>query len=441
MPAPRTRAPPHRWRRIVVAVVLAVVVGIPLGTAVGLYALYRLTVGDAPRLTDAADAGLRLVGGPRLPGRDPAGALPDWQGRERVNILLLGIDYRSGDEGLPRTDTMIVVTVDPVSKSAAMLSLPRDLWVYIPSHGMNRINSAYEQGEVQRRGNGPQIAARTVSDFLGVPIHHYVIVGFAGFEKLVNLVGGVTVDIERPIKDDQYPDEDYAIRRIYQHPGLQRLDGEAALWYVRTRHSDSDFFRARRQQRFLISVRNQAFQLNLLPKAPALLVAAAEAFKTDLPPNELLALAKLAREIDAGRVQARVIDETFTTQWFTPAGADVQVPRKEAVQRLVRSLFGDGRLAAEGARIEVQNGTPQMGLAKQASDWLEQLGLNVVRTTNAPSPVNETVIIDHAGKEQTRRFLLQQLRLDPSRVRLESPPSDDVDVRIILGRDFRLPAQ
>jgi polyisoprenyl-teichoic acid--peptidoglycan teichoic acid transferase len=274
---------------------------------------------------------------PRL--EDTKVETPAWSSKGRVTFLLLGTDQREGDPSPPRTDTIMVATIDPETRTAGILSLPRDLWVSIPGYANERINSAYALGEADKPGGGPELARKTVEQLLGVPIHHYALVGFAGFEKLVNLIGGVVVDVERPIKDNEYPDQDYNVRRIFFQPGLQRLDGESALWYVRTRHADSDFGRARRQQQFLLGVRRQALQLNLLPKAPAMIAALSDAVKTDLRTTEILGLANIAKDLDSSRVTNRVVDESMTTHWVTPTGAQVEVPDRAAIKKLVQELF------------------------------------------------------------------------------------------------------
>ncbi|MDQ3702895.1 MAG: LCP family protein, partial [Chloroflexota bacterium] len=275
---------------------------------------------------------------PRLDA--PSVDTPEWSAQGRVNVLLLGTDRRDGETDIPRTDTIIVLTIDPVSRTGGLLSLPRDLWVTIPGHGSDRINAAFELGESGRRGGGPELTKKAVEQLLGVPIHHYAIVGFTGFKRLVDQVGGVVVDVERPIKDDEYPDQNYSLRRIYFQPGLQRLTGETALWYVRTRHADSDFGRARRQQQFLLGFRQQVLHLNLLPRAPAILTALSDTFQTDFRPQEMLVLARVARDIDTSRLVNRVVDESMTTHWVTPAGAQVEIPDRLALRRVVQEVFG-----------------------------------------------------------------------------------------------------
>jgi LCP family protein required for cell wall assembly len=167
---------------------------------------------------------------------------PRWNGKERVNILVLGVDQRPGERGPWRTDTMIVVSVDPVSKSAGMLSLPRDLWVEIPGYGQDRINTAYVVGDLNKfPGGGPALAKKTVQYNLGEPIHYYVRVNFLAFQKLIDLIGGVDIYVEQEINDPTYPDMNYGYDPLHIPAGWQHLDGALALKYARTRHASSDF--------------------------------------------------------------------------------------------------------------------------------------------------------------------------------------------------------
>jgi LCP family protein required for cell wall assembly len=305
-------------------------------TLVGVMVCVPVSVGAA--LYVALDGAFGTFSLPRL---TPSTVdVPEWSGKERVNFLVLGTDRREGETGGTRTDTVIVLTLDPVSRRAGMLSLPRDLWVTIPGYGQERINAAYELGEQAKPGGGPELARKTVEQLLGVPVHHYALVGFAGFQRLVNEVGGVVVDVERPIKDNEYPDRDYSLRRIFFQPGLQRLDGESALWYVRTRHADSDYGRARRQQQVLLALRAQALRLDLLPKVPGILAALADTVKTDLRPADLVGLARIAKDVDTAHLVNRVVDESMTRRWVTPAGAQVEVPDAAAVRRTAQEVFG-----------------------------------------------------------------------------------------------------
>ena len=155
---------------------------------------------------------------------------PNWSKNEPVNILLLGLDFRPEEQD-SRADTMIVVHIDPAEKTATMLSIPRDLWVPIPGHGEARINAAFQLGEDDKTtpGGGPGLAMATVEDNFNIPIHYFAQVDFTGFERIVDAMGGINIDVPRPLADNEYPYGDYGYSRIYVPAGLQHLDGHTAL--------------------------------------------------------------------------------------------------------------------------------------------------------------------------------------------------------------------
>jgi LCP family protein required for cell wall assembly len=161
-------------------------------------------------------------------------------------VLLLGLDARPG-ESTGRSDALVVAHIDPERQTAALLSLPRDLWVAIPGIGEGKINGAYVQG-------GAQTAAATVGQALGVKIDHTVVIDFAGFRSLIDALGGITVDVPRELYDSKFPTDDYGIVEAHFLPGPQLMDGKQALTYSRIRHPDSDFARMRRQQAVLIGI-------------------------------------------------------------------------------------------------------------------------------------------------------------------------------------------
>src|SRR6202011_1980747 len=261
--------------------------------------------------------------------------LPDWQGNERINILLLGIDKRD-DEPIAgtRSDTMMLASIDPVSKSAALISLPRDMWVNIPgctysqgcSGGQQRINVAHAVG-------GPQLAEQTVTADFGIPIQYYARVDFRGFQQLVDTVGGVVIDVDQPVKDDEYPTDDYGYQRIYFGPGPQLMDGRTALEYARSRHGTSDFARAGRQQKVIVNLRSRALQLNMLSKAPELVSIIQNSLSTDLTPVQMLSLGKLASQIDRSKIVNVVIDTNYVTPFKGSDGADLLQPNFPAIRR------------------------------------------------------------------------------------------------------------
>jgi LCP family protein required for cell wall assembly len=391
------------------------------------------------------------------PGATAVPELPRWNGHERVNVLLLGIDQREGEEGPWRTDTVLVLTLDPVTMSAGMLSIPRDLWVTVPGYDeQNRINTAHYYGDAYGYpGGGPALARDTVTWNLGVPLHFYVRVNFNAFETVIDEIGGIDLYIPESIEDPYYPDEGYGYDPFYIEAGQHRLDGKTALKYARTRASfGGDFDRGRRQQQVLLAVRDQVVELDQLPrllvKAPTLLDALGDAVRTDMSLEQAKQLAQLAVEIGPEQIVTAVLDHNYTSAWETPDGAQVLISNREAMRELRSLLFaepqvvGNGvtmveRLAAEGARILVLNGSSVAGLARSTSDFLTALNFQVVEVGDAGALYDNTLIVDYAGKPYTSKQLATLFRLPLSNVISGSSPDGEYDVTVILGIDFQLP--
>jgi LCP family protein required for cell wall assembly len=186
--------------------------------------------------------------GDQVGGADPNETAPGALPQERINILLLGVDKRP-DETYSRTDTMMLVTVDPIAKTAGMLSIPRDLWVSIPGYEEDRINKAYFLAQRDKYpGGGPALAMKTVQYNLGVPVHYYAQVDFTGFEKIIDTLDVIDIYVPETIDDPTFPDANYGYDPFYIEEGQHHLNGHEAMRYARTRHTSSDFSRAARQQ-------------------------------------------------------------------------------------------------------------------------------------------------------------------------------------------------
>ena len=370
---------------------------------------------------------------------------------ERTNILLLGTDKRAEEFGASRTDTMIVVAVDPQRQTAAMLSIPRDLWVPIPDHSEGRINTAHFLGDRDDYpGGGPALAKTTVQYTLGVPIHYYVRINFEGFERLVDAIGGITIDVKEPIHDEEYPDSNFGYMTVDIPAGTQNMDGRTALQYARVRHGGTDFLRARRQQEVIKAIRDKVLRLDIpLTKIPEMLRIAGGAVSTDLSLSQMYELAKVAHEIPMEGIQSAVIDESMTSPQVTPDGAMVLIPNRAVIRDMVKELFGGPAptsvaglpekeaVQLEGARVEVQNGTLSAGLARRTADYLDAFGYNVVSVSNADrSDYVSTLIFDYSGKENTVNFLAQRFNVLPDNVRQYRGTESQVDVRLVLGRDY-----
>lgn len=387
----------------------------------------------------------------------PEISLRPWEGKERVNVLVLGIDERESEEGPWRTDTMIILTIDPLTKTGGMLSIPRDLWVPIPGYGEGRINTAHYLGDAyDYPGGGPALAMRTVEYNLGVPIHHYVRLNFRAFVELVDRIGGIDIYVPEEINDPTYPDAHYGYDPLHIPAGWIHMDGELALKYARTRHSSGgDFDRARRQQQVLRAILKKVTRLDLLPQlvqqAPELWTSLHDNVQTDLELNEIASLAYLATQIPEENIQAAVIPEECTLFWTTPDGQQVLVPIRDCMREVRDSVFvsrvpasGQDRavqLTQEAATVEVQNGTGTVGLAHSTGEFLRSHGINVVSETNADRfDYAESLIYVHTGKELTAETIRELLDLPPTAIVTVPNAQAQVDIVVVLGADYRTPA-
>ncbi len=303
-------------------------------------------------------AGIDLVpmgqsGPPAVPSLLPDQVTPTpwptqepWQGDDRITVLLMGIDRRPGDPFVSRTDTMMLLSYDPRTDRAVILSIPRDLYVIIPGFGRDRINTAFVYGA---QGNNPAggaaLAMQTVTYNLGVSVDHYLLVDFNAVIASIDALGGIEVDVPFDLYDPTYPDMFYGFDPLFIPAGRQQMSGELALKYARTRHADSDFGRARRQQQVILAVRDRMLSLGLgelLRQAPFLVQQVSDGMRTDLSLDQMRQLAQSAADIQSGNVQQAVLDYEYVISYRTESGASVLVMMNERVAPLIASLFGGG---------------------------------------------------------------------------------------------------
>lgn len=273
-------------------------------------------------------------------------ALTPWNGTSRFTVLVMGLDRRPGETGLAyRTDTMMLVSLDPATNSIGILSIPRDLYVEVPGYSqLQRVNSPMVLGELRQPGTGPELAMQTVQYNLGIRIHDYVVIDFNAFIKIIDLIGGLDVNIPYSISDSLYPDMNYGYDPFYIRAGMQHLDGATTLKYARTRHGDNDFVRAQRQQLVLTALRDRVLSPDLLPQliiqSPSLLAAVNEGLYTGLTLDQLIQLALYLKDISAESMRTGVINEQYTIGYSTPQGASVLVPDRARIGPLMVEVFG-----------------------------------------------------------------------------------------------------
>jgi LCP family protein required for cell wall assembly len=329
---------------------------------------------------------------------------------ERTNILLLGSDTWATDDNYGHTDSIVVVTLDPTSKRAAMLSIPRDLWVSIPGYGENRINQAYRLGEIkQHPGGGPALIKETIEANFGIRIDHYALVKSTGFAQIIDMMGGIEVCVPETLDAASYygypattinkkayysfvpastvllPETDPAAaldpargyQFLYIEAGWHTLDGNTALQYARSRASiTADFARVQRQQAVLMAMRSKALQMDLIPKIPELWYAMQATYQTDLTFSDALTLAQLAGTIAADHIQTLVISHDQTQAYRTPEGAQVLLPNRAAIQTLIGDVFAVTIPQTSPTQLEVKavqptDPIPNTVLPATAAVWIK----------------------------------------------------------------------
>ncbi|MGD8555062.1 MAG: LCP family protein [Anaerolineales bacterium] len=246
-----------------------------------------------------------------------------------VNIVLLGSDARTNPRG-GRTDTIIIVSLDAAAGTATMLSVPRDLYVYIPGWTMNRINTAFARG-------GFSLLALTLRYNLGIRVDHWVKINLEGFVAVIDTLGGIDVNVGRSLSD-RCQDRDYSFS-----PGLHHMDGRTALCYVRMRKTTSDFDRLRRQQEVIQAVFNKVLSVDGLSRVPELFSQFSALIQTSMNLGDILPLVPLAAKIGANPngIRRYSITSNLTTSWRVPtSGASVQLPKRSAIQSMLQSAFG-----------------------------------------------------------------------------------------------------
>ncbi|MBN2258770.1 MAG: LCP family protein [Anaerolineaceae bacterium] len=389
--------------------------------------------------------------GPML--QSEAGPTPrPWDGVNRVNLLFMGLDARDWEKGeIPRTDTMILFTIDPLTKTAGMLSIPRDLWVNIPGYDYGKINTAYYIGEVyQLPGGGPGLAVKTVEELLGVPINYYAQVDFEAFVKFIDDIGGIKVHLSEPMVLD--PIGQWNTTTL--EPGAWTLTGRWALAYVRARKgSGDDFGRAQRQQEAIMAIRDQILKWDQMPKmianAPSIYADLSSGIHTNLSLDQIVQLGLLASQIPVPNIKTALIGSEQVEFETSPDGLDILRPIPDKIRIVRDEIFTtSGPVApvevstdptelmkAEKASVSIQNGTGSSGLAGRTGDYLKGLGFNVTEVGDGQAQGLTTMII-YSAKPYTAAYLAQLMNIQTSLIMNRYDPDATIDIQIILGDDW-----
>jgi LCP family protein required for cell wall assembly len=357
-----------------------------------------------------------------------------------VNILLLGSDRRPND-GAWRTDTMIIVAVDPQSGAVSMLSIPRDLFIYIPHYGMGRINT------VDRRG-GPELVRQVLLYNLGIPVHYYARVDFDNFKRIIDAVGGIDVAVDCQLHDWRLisPELDPALSESWavytQTVGIQHMDGDLALWYARSRMSTNDFDRGRRQQKILRALYRTAREQQLLTRVPELWGAFQDSVETDLGIGDLLWLAGFGLQTgDNLRVRSFYLGGGVISWLAPPDNAQVLLPDWPRIEPIVRGFLAPpamNRGAQDQIFVDIWNGTTRYGADRLAAERLATEGF--FPSIGAPDRTDyaNTIIVDFTGATKGSKVprLREIFGVPAERVVVQIDPNSPAQYRVILGADY-----
>lgn len=365
-----------------------------------------LTPGDdAPTPPFGPSANLVLYEGPgetppELADMPDVPAEPAFAWRETENILVLGTDRRPHDASW-RTDTIIVVGLDRERQRAAVLSIPRDLYIEIPNYGYGRINQVDYIGErvTRVKGGGPALVSEVLSDTLGIATSHWVRFELTGFESIVDAVGGVTVNLDCPFYEPIFNLDTNSWEYFTLPAGEVHMDGETANWFVRLRLSESDIGRANRQRQFLWALRDQALKTNLLRRFPELWRAFSDSFDTDLSLLQMVELIQFGIGLDARNVRASGITLRELQSHITGGGASVLIITDPAkVQQVVDGIWDAPVMADSNRKDDTRCPAPPTGAPVVSLD-IVPAGNTAETPIDAGEVVSPTIPTDAAINE------------------------------------------
>lgn len=400
--------------------------------------------------------------------------------QDKINILVMGVDQRSDDVG--RSDTMFVVTVDTKTKSVALLSIPRDTRVRIPGNGWDKINHAYATG-------GHKLTQQAVEGLMGIPIDHYVMINFKGFQKIVDAVGGVDINVEKRMYYEDPYDGDGLV--IDLRPGMQHMDGKTAIKYVRYRDGEGDIGRIQRQQQFVKALFSEVASPAVITKIPAIIREVSATIETDLSTSEMLNFAQILNDaykqglktdmvpgkpayidevsywlpdlmalrnhmaktlgvkmedkyVNASRVEATEYETSIPKEMkivevpkavqqpkaVTEAGKTKQTEKSDSAQTSKK----DQTASASKVRVEVINASGSADAGSKAAAALRSQGFEVVGVSTLTTPYPNTVIISNS----TSSSVLNKFSGLPFKYKLQVNKDDEASTQatVVIGKDY-----
>jgi len=398
-----------------------------------------------------------------LEGSDVKPELLKGEGDGRVNIVLFG-KGGLGHDGADLTDTIIVASIDPLNKTTTLVSIPRDLWVTVPGYGSMKINAVYANAKnhaLSRESKDKEAAEeagvateqQVISQVLGIPIHYYGMVDFAGFKQAVDVVGGVDIVVppELAVKETLWDEASGRSYHLDVPAGPQHFDSMRALYFTRSRHTSprGDFDRAERQRLFIQALSQKVLSAGTYTnpvKISQLMSAFGDHMSTDLSTKNALRLVEIGKGMDLSKLASIGLADPPNNYVRTDNVNGQSVVRPTAgfgdyseIQNYIRNTLKDPYLAKEDAKLIVLNGTSVAGLATKKSDELKSYGYNITGVGDAPTQTyTQTILVDLTGgkKPYTRNYLEKRLELKTTtQLPDQTIQAQGADFVIILGQN------
>lgn len=364
-----------------------------------------------------------------------------------VTFLLLGSDKRPGQTySQTRTDTIIIAVIRPSSGQVALISVPRDLYVYIPTVGMAKVNAAFRYGEMYNYpGGGFALLKDSILYNLGISIDHMAIVDFDSFRRIVDTLGGIDVPVfcsytDWRLIDPSYDPENENNWALYTvGTGVIHMDGDLALWYARSRSKSDDFDRGRRSQEVIRALYKRALQTNSISKIPQLYADFSSAVATDLSLTDILQLSPLALHLNNADIRSFYITRDLVASATTPSGASL-LPNGPAIQSMLQQAlsFAPRTTEVQPLTIEVRNGTSNSGWDSLAAERLNYVGYNTEINIADRQDYANSWLYDLSASPDLNRIgsILNILGLPPSAF-VSAPNQADVNFVFIVGADYQ----
>jgi LCP family protein required for cell wall assembly len=379
---------------------------------------------------------------------------------DRVNILILGVGGE-GHDGPQLTDTVILASFIPSKNKVALISFPRDLAIATEEFGTVKLNAVNAYAESKKKGSGAEKQANALGKAIDQPINYWAKIDFRGFEKAIDSLGGIDVNVERAFTDHTYPvgDKEGNVKTIAFPAGVQHLNGARALEFARSRHGTngegSDFARSRRQEKIMLAVREKMLRAGTLLNPftlNGLFDAIASSLFTNMETWEIIRLAQAASDVKSDDVSLKVMsDENILWGGINESGAYVLAPKNNdwsVIKEFAKNAFDEPtetkptETKTENVRIMIQNGTKIAGLAQRTAESLKNEGFRQINIANAENQQYERTVVYDLTAGKSVHLLPKILSVVDGNVAPDIPASlsrpPNTDLLIILGRDANL---